>query len=102
MPSTGLCRAGWPRPTRVCLSSAAQLERLEEGQQGIGGSEAAVLGTHGRGAGERTLFGGEVGVQIHLCGLDGLVPQDECDDRAVNTGLEEVDGGSMPLMPSSA
>ncbi len=37
-----------------------------------------------------------MGMEIDLGGVDGLVPQPQGDDRALDAGLEEFHGGAVP------
>ena len=69
---------------------------FEEGEEGVGRAVAAGLAVGRRGAGERSFFEREVGVEVDLGGLDLLVAEPERDDGGVDAGVQERHRGGVP------
>jgi hypothetical protein len=79
-------RRGWPG--EGCRSALS--EALQEAQEAVPGTVTTGVCLPGRRPGKRPLLEGEVSVQVHLSGLDRLVPEPEGDDSAVDAAPEEL------------
>ena len=80
----------------VCSSSRRlRLERLEEAEEGVWRAIPARRAVWRCRSSERSLLESEVGVQIHLCGLDALMPEPERDDCGVDAGVQESHRGGV-------
>ena len=78
-------------------SPRAKLQRIEESEQPIPGLVApALLSVERLDLGQCRLLQCEVGVQIDLGGLDGLMPEPQRDHRNINARLEEFHRRTVP------
>src|SRR5260370_343201 len=71
-------------------AGAAQLEAVQEGQGGVGWAVAGGSDVQGGSAGECWLLQLQIGVEVHLRGLNGLMTQPENDHRTIHAVLEEI------------
>lgn len=102
MPTSGLCRPEIARNIEGSSGKAFRVlrgvilrgivlvnsEALEESQQGVVGFEEPTGAASLIGFGENLLFECQVGIEIDLGGLDGLMPQPKSDHRPINACLQ--------------
>jgi hypothetical protein len=81
----------------VTRHSFRRSESVKEGKKLVIRLETiACLAVVRRESGQRGFLQGEMSVQIDLGGVDGFVPQPQCDDGAFDAGLEELHGRAVP------
>jgi hypothetical protein len=77
-------------------------QAIEESEERVWRAVAARFAVQRLGAGERSFFDGEVGVQVHLRGVDLLVSEPQRDHGGVDAGTRkhESECGAGELQPT--
>ena len=75
-----------PRPRS--RSTAASSQSIQEPEESVWRAVAAGFAVQWRGAGKRSFFEREVGVEIHLRGFDLFVSEPERDHGGVDPGVQ--------------
>jgi hypothetical protein len=95
----GLCRVGscrdvtdqWPRARSwLWIAARHNSELLEEGEQRVAGAVAAGFDAGRVVRGEGSFLDGDVGVQVDLGGVGGLVAEPERDNAGIDAGVPGV------------
>lgn len=66
------------------------LQRIEEGQDKIGGLESRDRATRWSELRQRPLFCGEIRLDIHVSCFDAFMPQPQRDNGDIDAGLKQV------------
>ncbi len=82
-------------------STAASLQSIQEPEECVWRAVATGFAVQWLGAGERALFDGEVGMEVHLRGFDLFVSEPERDDGGVDVGVQEAHRRGVAIMENS-
>ena len=86
----------------IASCRSALLEGLQEGQELVRGTIPAAPTSERLHFSKSLFFQFDVGVEVDLRGIHGLMPQPHPDYRSVHAVLEEVHRGAVSIMPLAA